>query len=113
VLECRLPVFTCFTTPWCHNCYPTCLFADQLVEEYDGSVKFVLVDIERNPELAEIYHVFAVPTILIFENSQEVNRLLGFQDRSSLRPLLDSLVTGRDNLIEKVSDDPNYVRKHL
>jgi len=29
VLECELPVFACFTTEWCHSCYPTCLFADQ------------------------------------------------------------------------------------
>jgi thioredoxin-like negative regulator of GroEL len=35
-----------------------------------------------------------VPTILIFKNNQEVNRLLGFQDRSTLKPLLDSVTTG-------------------
>jgi len=28
VLECELQVFACFITQWCHNCYPTCLFAD-------------------------------------------------------------------------------------
>jgi thioredoxin 1 len=94
VLECELPVFACFTTQWCHNCYPTCLFADQLVKEYDGSVKFVKLDTEKNPEITEIYNVIAVPTILILKNAQEVNRLLGFQDRSILKPLLDNVTTG-------------------
>jgi thioredoxin 1 len=101
VLECELPVFACFTTTWCHNCYPTCIFADQLIEEYDGHVKFVRLDTEKSPGIAEKYHVIAVPTILIFQNAQEVNRLLGFQDRSSLRPLMNS-VTGRSETTERL-----------
>ncbi len=91
VLECELPVFACFTTQSCHNCYPTCLFADQLGLEYGGSVKFVRLDAEKGLGIAEKYHVFAVPAILVFQNAQEVNRLLGFQDRSTLKPLLDSV----------------------
>jgi len=91
VLECELPVFTCFTTEWCQSCYPTCLFADQLVNEYDGSVKFVRLDTEKSPEIAERYHVIAVPTVLIFKDSQPVRKLLGFQDRSSLKSLLNSV----------------------
>lgn len=92
VLQCKLPVFTCLTTKWCHSCYPACLFADQLAKEYDGKVKFVRVDIEESPEIAERYHVIAVPTILLFHNSQAVKRLLGFQDRASLRDVLESVI---------------------
>jgi len=98
VLECQLPVFACFTTEWCHSCYPTCLFADQLVKEYDGSVKFVRLDTEKSPEIAERYHVIAVPTILIFKDSQPVKKLLGFQDRRSLRALLNSVTSEIDRL---------------
>jgi thioredoxin 1 len=94
VLECELPVFTCLTTRWCHNCYPTCLLADQLVKEYDGHVKFIRLDTEKNHEIAEKYHVIAVPTILIFQDAREVNRPLGFQDISTLKPLLDSVMAG-------------------
>ena len=34
VLECDLPVFTCLTTKWCHSCYPTCLFTEELARDY-------------------------------------------------------------------------------
>ena len=98
VLECELPVFACFTTEWCHSCYPTCLFADQLVNEYDGRVKFVRLDTEKNPEIATRYHVIAVPTILLLQESQETKRLLGFQDKWSLRRLLNSVVDESDRL---------------
>ena len=92
VLECDVPVFTCFTTEWCQSCYATCLFADQLVKEYDGRVKFVRLDTEKSLEIAERYQVIAVPTILLFHNSQPVKRLLGFQDRRSLRSLLNGAI---------------------
>ena len=92
VLECELPVFACFTTEWCHSCYPLCLFADQLVKEYDGSVKFVRLDKEKSLKIAERYHVITVPTILLFKDSQMVKKVLGIQERASLRKMLSSLI---------------------
>ena len=96
VLNFDIPVFACFTTSWCHSCYPTCLLADKLAEEYDGRVKFVKVDIEKSSEVAASYHVIVVPTILLFRDSQVVKELIGFQDRIALRPLLDSVTAGED-----------------
>jgi len=92
VLECELPVFACFTARWCHSCYPTCLFAGELVKEYKGNVKFVRVDIEESPEASARYRVIAVPTILLFKDSQLVERLIGFQNRKSLKRLLGDIV---------------------
>ena len=97
VLECELPVFACFITRWCHTCYPTCLLADQLVEKYDGRMKFVKVDIEKNPEISTRYQVVVVPTILLFQDSKLVKKALGFQERASLRQMLSSL-TGEKEL---------------
>ena len=96
VLKCKLPVFTCFITKWCHSCYPTCLFANELTKEYDSRVKFVRVDIEQSPKIAERYHVIAIPNILIFKDSQPVKKLLGFQDRRSLRTLLNGVIAEGD-----------------
>jgi thioredoxin 1 len=91
VLECEMPVFACFTTGWCHNCFSTCLLADQLVSEYGRQVKFTRIDIERNPEIAERYHIVAVPTILLFKGSNPVNRLVGYQNQRSLKKILNSM----------------------
>jgi thioredoxin 1 len=92
VLECELPVLACFTARWCHTCYPTCLFADELVKEYEDSVKFVRVDIEECPVASDRYHIIAVPTILLFKDSQPVEKLLGFQERGSLKRLLGDAI---------------------
>lgn len=92
VLESKLPVFTCFTTHWCQSCYPVCLFTDQLTKEYDKKIKFVRIDKEENPEIAEKYNVIAIPAIIIFKNKEPVKRLAGFQDLKTLRNILDNLI---------------------
>jgi thioredoxin 1 len=98
VLGCKLPVFTCFTTRWCHNCFPTCLIADQLIKEYDERIKFVMINIdaEESKAMVDTYHVTVVPTILLFQNAQPVKRMVGFQDRSSLRKLINSVTGGNE-----------------
>ena len=98
VLGCKLPVFTCFTTKWCHSCYPTCLFGDELANEYEGRVKFVKIDVEKIPHVSAGYRIIAVPTILIFKDAQPVKTLLGIQDKWSLRDLLNSVTNESDRL---------------
>jgi len=93
VLKCELPVLVCFTTKWCHSCYPTCLVAGELSKEYNGKIKFVRVDIEESPDIAESYNVIPVPTILLFQDAQPMKKLLGFQERFSLRDALESVTT--------------------
>ena len=96
VLESDLPVFACFTAFWCHSCYPACLIADELAKRYEGEIKFVRVDAERSGEISARYHVRALPTIIIFQDSQPVKTLLGYQEPGSLKYLLDSLLAQQE-----------------
>ena len=96
VLESALPVFACFTAPWCRTCYPTCLIADELAEKYKEKIKFVRVDAERSPEISARYRVRALPTIIIFQDAQPVKTLPGYQEPGSLKYLLDSLLAQQE-----------------
>jgi thioredoxin 1 len=98
VLKCDLPVFACFTTPWCHTCFPTCLLADKLLNKYGDMVKYVRIKAEESPEVIQRYNIIVVPTILLFQNSQPVKKLIGFHDLKSLRALLDSVINESDRL---------------
>ena len=92
VLKSDLLVFSCFTAHWCHSCYPTCLIADELAGKYKGKVRFVKLDVEKSPEISARYHVRALPSIIIFQGSQVVKMLPGYQEKALLRNLLDALV---------------------
>ena len=94
VLNSDLPVFACFTTSWCQACFPTCLVADELVNRYEGRIKFVRIDKEKVPEISDEYHITVVPSIILFRDSQITKKLLGYQDKVALRDLLDALLAG-------------------
>ena len=85
VLECELPVFACF---------PTCLVADGLGNRYDGQLNFIRMDKDKAPEIADKYQFTVVPSKVIFQDSQIRKKLLGYQDKLTLRDLLDSLLIG-------------------
>jgi len=94
VLNSDISVFVCFTTSWCHACFPTCFVADELVNRYEGRIKFVRIDKEKVPEISDEYHITVVPSIILFQDSQMIKKLLGYQEKVALRDLLDALLAG-------------------
>jgi thioredoxin 1 len=92
VLECELPMFACFITQWCHSCFPTWFIADDLVNRYEGRIKFVRIDKEKASKISDKYHITVVPSILIFQDSRITKKLLSYQDRTGLKHLLDALL---------------------
>ena len=104
VMESKQPVFACFVTRWCHSCYPTCLFAEDLAKDYDGRVKFVKVDIEESPKIAERYNIIVVPTMFLFQESQPVKKLVGFQERKSLRALLNGATAENETVVAPIPE---------
>lgn len=105
VLKSELPVFACFTAHWCHSCFPTCLLADELAERYQGKVKFVKIDAEKSPEIQAKYHIIVLPSIILFQGSQPVKKVLGYQEKTSLRNLLDALLAERQTLAITLEQD--------
>lgn len=94
VLDSSLPVFACFTTQPCESCFPLCLLARELAEEYRGMIKFVTIDAGEEEDLASRYHVLSVPTAILFRNARPAKRLLGFHGKSVLRSLLAEAMKG-------------------
>ena len=92
VLNSGFPVFACFTTSWCSYCFPTCFVADGLANRYEGQIKFVRIDGEKVPEISDQYHITVVPSIILFKDSQMIKKLLGYQEESALRDVLDALL---------------------
>jgi len=96
VLNSDLPVFACFTTSWCSSCFPTCFVADELANRYEGRIKFVRMDQEKVPRMSVEYNITVVPSIILFQDSKMVKKLLGYQEERALRELLDALVAGSE-----------------
>ena len=95
VLKSDLPVFACFTTSQCGSCFALRLVVEDLAKEYEGRIKFVIIDAEKEPELAARYHIRPLPAVVLFRGSEPVAKLLGFEDKWPLRNRLDKFLQGR------------------
>ena len=89
VLKADLPVLVDFWAEWCGPCHQISPILEGLAEEYDGKIKFVKMDTEDNFETPEIYSILSLPTLLVFKDGQQIERITGAQPKSDLKRSLE------------------------
>lgn len=70
--------------PWCGPCRSLAPVLDELAAKYRGRVKIVKLNTDENPGAASRYVVKSIPTMLIFKNGTQVNRLTGALPRTEI-----------------------------
>jgi len=78
-----VPVLVDFYADWCPPCRRLTPLLEMLSEELDGQLKIVKLDVD-NSSLASQFGVMNIPTMILFKNGQEVNRLIGNQSKARL-----------------------------
>ena len=84
VLDSAQPVLVDFTAAWCGPCKMLDPVVKQLAQDWDGKVKIVKLDVDRNPNLAMQYQVLGMPTLLLFVNGQPSQRVSGYLPKDRL-----------------------------
>jgi len=77
VLSSDLPVFVDFWAEWCGPCRAIAPVLESLADDFDGKVKVVKINVDENGKLATEYAVHAIPSLLIFKEGKEVDRVVG------------------------------------
>ena len=70
VLESKVPVIIDFFAQWCGPCKMFGPIFESVAEDYEDKVKFVKVDIDESPEIAEKYFVMSIPTLKFINNGE-------------------------------------------
>ena len=87
VLAAQVPVLVDFYAEWCGPCQKLAPTLEQVARETPG-VRIVKVNIDRNPELAGLYEIESVPSLLVFQEGRIVARREGAADKDTVKKLL-------------------------
>ena len=87
VLKSEKPVVVDFWATWCGPCMRQGPIIDALAEEGYAVGK---VNVDQEMALAQKYQVMNIPTLLIFKNGKEAERLVGLTPKETLKSLLDA-----------------------
>ena len=90
VLRSDVPVFVDFYADWCGPCNMIAPTIEALSEEYDGKVKFVKINVDKNQQLAMRYDIMSIPTGMLFENGIVKDSLIGAYPASAYRQRIDN-----------------------
>lgn len=88
VLEATEPVLVDFFATWCGPCKMLAPTIDEISSEMAGKAHVYKLDIDQSPDIAQVYGVMSVPTLIVFKNGQPVKQTVGVQSKQALLSLL-------------------------
>ncbi|MCX5601194.1 thioredoxin family protein [Streptomyces phaeochromogenes] len=87
-----LPLLIDFTATWCHPCRELAPKLAGFADAEQHRVRVVSVDVDACPQLAEVYEVSAMPTLMLFRRGTVLAVLCGVPDPlEQVTALLDAL----------------------
>jgi thioredoxin 1 len=88
VLQSDKPVIVDFWAEWCGPCHAVAPVLDRIVEESNGDLKLVKVNIDEQPALSQRFGVQSIPTMILFKDGEPAAAAIGAQPKPALEKAL-------------------------
>jgi thioredoxin 1 len=91
VLGSSVPVVVDFWAPWCGPCRMLAPTIEKLAAEYEGRAKVGKLNTDENQDIPGSLGISAIPTVVVFQDGKEVERLVGVNPEAKFKAALAKL----------------------
>jgi thioredoxin 1 len=91
VLQQTSPVLVDFYADWCGPCRAMEPALRDIAREYEGEIRVVKLDVDKNAVLQERYGVQGIPALLFFHGGEVRDRITGAAPRSTIAAAIERL----------------------
>ena len=81
-------VLAYFWAPWCGPCKMIAPMLEEIDSEMGDQVRIIKLNVDENPETARAFGVMSIPTLILFKDGVEVDKVIGFQPKEALTELI-------------------------
>jgi len=92
VLASTLPTLVDFWAPWCGPCRMIAPIVEDLANAYDGRAVIAKMNTDEEMQVAGKLGIMGIPTLILFKNGQEVDRVVGYAPQHVIEEKLNALV---------------------
>ena len=92
VLNAGQPVLIDFYADWCMPCKMFGPVFESTAEEFEGKVKFVKVNIDESPEIAQKYFVMSIPTLKLVDGEELKGNFVGAMPQDDLEDWINDRI---------------------
>ena len=88
VVEGKGKVLVDFYADWCSPCKMMAPIIEKVEEKYNGKITVGKVNIDQSPNLAVTYKVMSIPTLILFDNGEKVETIIGLVDQAEIEAMI-------------------------
>ncbi len=91
------PVFLDFWADWCGPCRMLAPTFDKLAEKFSEQVTFAKINVDELPEIANKFAVRSIPTLVLLQSGNVVEKLVGLRSEQELTQVLSRYTNSNGN----------------